>query len=141
MTTAIRYAAILALAFVAGACVRVGHIQQTQPVRTLQFTGSAAYVAKCVHTRLGGKIQDASFGDRIVIYNSAKGQSREGLTHYSITIDQLAKDYGLAEWRIMTPPSDGTPASNRGSPQLSESAVRQYWGPVEECAAQAKPAS
>ena len=114
----------MALAFLAGACVRVGHIQQTQPVRTLQFTGSAAYVAKCVQARLGGKVQD-SFGDKIVIYNSAKASSRDGLTHYAFTISQLAKDYGSVEWRIMTPPADGTPASGRGVPKQTANDLRQ----------------
>jgi hypothetical protein len=138
MTRTIRYLAIIPLAFMAGACVQVGHIQQTKPVRTLEFTGSHKSVAQCIQRRVGGKVQDDSFGERYVIYDSAKRNQAEGLTHYAITVGRIGADKGFAEWRIMRPPSDGPPSARRPIPKLSDTMLEQYWKPVQDCAAQAK---
>lgn len=141
MTQALRNAAIVLLAFAAGACVQVGHIQQTKPVRTLKFTGSHKFVAQCVAQRLGGKVHDDSFGERYVIYNAVKGKQTEGLTHYAITVGRTSANEGFAEWRIMRPARGPGPASARPEvPPLSSAAVEEYWTPVRDCAAQAKPA-
>jgi hypothetical protein len=142
MTQAVRNAAIIALVFLVGACVKVGHIQQTSPIRTMQFTGSHKSVAQCIHQRLGGRVQDDSFGEKYVIYNSVKGRQQEGLTHYAITVGKIGPDQGFAEWRIMRPSTSGGPASARPSiPPLTDAVVREYWNPVEDCAARAKASS
>lgn len=139
MTRAVRNAAIIALAFLIGACVRLGHIQQTKPIRTLQFTGSHKAVAQCIQQRLSGKVQDDSFGERYVIYDSAKGNEREGLTHYAITVGRTGADRGFAEWRIMRPARQAGPGTQ--ARPLTKSMVEQYWRPVQDCAAQAKASS
>jgi hypothetical protein len=133
MSQAIRSAALILLAFLVEACVRVGHIQQTEPIRTLQFTGSHRDVALCVQQRLGGKVRDEGFGAKYVIYDSVKGREQEGLTHYSITIGQSGSDHGFAEWRVIRPVKATGP-----TPPLSMTTLRDYWGPVEECAARAR---
>jgi hypothetical protein len=137
MTRAIRNAAIIALAFLAGACVKVGHIQQTVPIRTMYFTGSHKTVAQCIHQRLGGRVQDEAFGEKHVIYDSAKGRQAEGLTHYAITVGRSGPDQGFAEMRIMRPARGSGPATVP-TPRLTDAVVREYWTPVQECAAQAK---
>ena len=129
-----RMGVIVALALVAGACVRLGHIQQTNPIRTLQFDGSPKEVAQCVHRRLGGKVQEEAFGERWVIYDSAKTHHAEGMTHYAITIGRAAADKGFAEWRIMRPAQQAGMPRGTGIPQLTRSMIEQYWGPVQECA-------
>jgi hypothetical protein len=125
-------AVIIPLALLLGACVTVAQIQQTQPIRTLQFTGSHDTVAKCVHQRLGGKMQN-EFGERYVIYDSAKAHEREGLTHYAVTVGRVSADKGFAEWRIMRPARQAGPGT-QGRP-LSRAMVDQYWQPVQDCAA------
>src|SRR5262245_4955168 len=130
--------ALIALAaLLLGACVSVGQIQQTQPIRTLQFKGSHKTMAQCVQLRLGGKRQEES-GERSVIYDSAKGHEREGLTHYSITLSSHGPEKGTAEWRIIRPARQAGP----GQPArpLSRAMVDQYWAPVQECAAQQEAA-
>lgn len=139
MTRAVRNVAIIALAFLIGACVQLGHIQQTKPIRTLQFTGSHKAVAQCVHQRVGGKVQDDSFGERYVIYDSAKANEQEGLTHYAITVGKVGADRGFAEWRIMRPARQAGPGTQ--ARPLTNAMVQQYWRPVQDCAAQAKGSS
>lgn len=134
MSHGIRSAAIIFFAFLVEACVRVGHIQQTEPIRTLQFTGSHRDVAQCVHQRLGGRLRDEGFGEKYVIYDSVKGKAHEGLTHYSITVARTGPDQGLAEWRVVRPVSATSPTT-----PLSMTTLREYWNPVEDCAARAKP--
>jgi hypothetical protein len=124
-------ALIIPVGLLLGACVTVDHIQQTLPIRTLQFNGSPDAVAKCVHQRFGGKLQNES-GQRYVIYDSAKAHEREGLTHYAITVGKSG-DKGFAEWRIVRPARQagpGTPAR-----PLTRAMVDQYWKPVQDCAA------
>ena len=133
MSQGMRTGTIILLVFLIEACVRVGHIQQTEPIRTLQFTGSHKDVAQCVHRRLGGKVQDESFGERYVIYDSVKGEQREGLTHYSITVGKTGSDQGFAEWRVIRPVG-----STGNTPPLTIATLRNYWNPVEDCAARAK---
>ena len=136
MTQAVRKGAIIVAGLLMAACVQLGDIQRTKPVRTLQFTGSHKAVAQCIHQRVGGKVQDDSFGERYVLYDSAKGHEREGLTHYAITVGRTGPDNGFAEWRIMTPPRQAGPGTSARS--LTNAMVQQYWTPVQECAARAK---
>jgi hypothetical protein len=131
-----RIGAVIALALVAGACVRLGHIQQTKPIRTLQFNGSPKEVAQCIHRRLGGKVQEEAFGERWVIYDSAKAHYSDGMTHYAITIGRAAADKGFAEWRVMRPAQQPGMPPRTGIPPLTRSMIEQYWGPVQECARQ-----
>lgn len=137
MTQAIRNAAIIPLVFLVGACVRVGHIQQTVPIRTMYFTGSHKAVAQCIHQRLGGRMQDDGFGEKYVIYDSAKGRQTEGLTHYAITVGRSGPDQGFAEMRVMRPARGPGPATVP-PPILTDAVVREYWTPVQECATRAK---
>jgi len=136
MTQALRSGAIIVAGLLIGACVQLGDIQQTKPVRTLQFTGSHQAVAQCVRQRVGGKVQDDSLGERYVIYDSAKGNEREGLTHYAITVGRTGPDKGFAEWRIMRPARQAGPGT--AARPLTNAMVQQYWTPVQECAARAK---
>jgi hypothetical protein len=62
MTQAIRNATIITLVLLVGACVRVGNIQQTEPIRTMTFTGSHKAVAQCIQQRLSGQVQEESSG-------------------------------------------------------------------------------
>jgi hypothetical protein len=137
MTRALRATTIAALALLAASCVRLGHIQQTEPIRTLQFTGDHKAVAQCVQQRLGGKVQEESLAERYVIYDSAKTHETEGLTHYAVTVGKSGPDKGFAEWRIMRPARQAGPGAP-GRP-LSRAMIEQYWGPVQQCAKQAKP--
>jgi hypothetical protein len=136
---AMRNTTIVALALLAASCVRLGHIQQTKPIRTLQFTGDHAAVANCVRSRLGGKMQQ-EVGDRYVIFDSAKSHHAEGMTHYAVTVGR-AGDKGFAEWRIMRPAAQPGAGPRPAIPPLTQAMVEQYWRPVQDCAAQAKPAS
>jgi hypothetical protein len=138
-------ATIVALVFFVGACVQVGHIQQTQPVRSLSFTGSHKTVAQCVHQRLGGRVLD-EFGSRYVIYDSVKGEQQEyGITHYSVTIAQVSTNKGIAELKVVTPKEDttggGVNPGGRPTAELPDATVQRFWTPVVDCAAQAKGAS
>jgi len=142
-----RNTAIIALLFLVGACVRVGNIQQTEPIRTMNFTGSHKTMAQCVQQRLGGQVRDESFGNRYVIYDSVKGsQSQDGFSHYSITVAQTGPDQGTVSWRVVIPSDElahaqrVTPGGGRIAGGLPNSAVQKYWTPVEDCAAQAKSA-
>jgi hypothetical protein len=125
-----RNTTVILAAFLLGACV-LASIQQTEPVRTLSFKGSHTAMAQCVQARLGGKIHNEAFGGSHVIYNAVNGMEKEGLTHYAITIDRTGPGEGFAAWRIR----------KAETPQirLSNTAVRQFWGPVEHCAARLKP--
>src|SRR5687767_10082352 len=129
-----RNAVIVTLALLVGACMRVGHIQQTTPIRVLYFTGSPKAMAQCVRQRVGGKVQEDSLGDRYVIYDSVKEKQNEGLTHYAITIGKTEAGKGFAEWRILTPPRQAGPSAPP-PPRLTPAAVREFWTPVQDCAA------
>lgn len=131
--------AVVLLGLFVVACTRVGHIQQTEPIRTLNFSGSHKAVAQCIQRRLGSKVHDDSFGERYVLYDSTKGRQAEGLTHYSITVAKVGPDAGLAEWRIVTPARGPGPTQwPPRTPELSRALLDEFWKPVEECAAQAK---
>lgn len=139
MTQAMRNVAVITLAFLIGACVTVGHIQQTAPVQTMKFTGDHKAVAQCIRERLGAKVQDDSFGERYVVYAAVKGRAHEGLTHYSVTVGRTGADQGFAELRVMRPPRHGTSTGAQPVAPLSLAALEEYWTPVRECAARAKP--
>ena len=125
-----RIAAMVAGAWLIGACTTVADIQQTRAVTSLLFAGSPLAVADCVHRRMGGRMQTESSGERYVVYNSVKGQTSEGLSHYAITVGRSGSDSGFAELRVMAPASSG----RFGRAYLSQSAMQTYWTPVEECA-------
>jgi hypothetical protein len=145
LTQAARSTVAIALLFLVGACVKVGHIQQKEPVRTMSFTGSPKAVAQCIQTRVGGKVQEEGFGGRYVIYDSVKGAEREyGITHYSVTVSQVSANEGVAALRVATGAADstyynvppGSSASETGG--LRDITAQKYWTPVVRCVEQAK---
>jgi hypothetical protein len=133
-----RITAIIVAGFLIAACTQVGHIQQTEPIRTLNFNGSHQALAMCVQSRLGGKVREEFGGARYVIYDSVRAQAAKGLTHYSVTIGNFGAERGFAEWRVIRTGREPGP-SGRPPPPLSVDALRQYWVPVEQCAAMLKP--
>jgi hypothetical protein len=130
----------MALLFLAGACVHVGQIQQTEPVRVAKFTGSHKSVAQCVQRRLGGKVMDDTLNEKYVIYDSVKAKSNSGLTHYSITVARSGPDQVIAEWRVVKPGPTLSPwlapSLQTLTPdyELKDAAVQEFWVPVQDCA-------
>ena len=147
MTTSVmRVLGIVALAYLIGACTRVGHIQRVEPVQMLTFPGSHSAVAQCVQQRLNAKMS-AESTDRFVVYNSAKGMQAEGITHYSITIGKAGEKGGFAEWRVLDSNANTGNAMQRSAGPTpapdtkvrpSDAAVQRIWKPVQDCAAQVK---
>jgi hypothetical protein len=131
----LRALAITVPAFVLGACVQVGQIQQTTPIRTMSFAGPHKDVAQCVRQRLGGRVQDEGFGEKYVIYDAVKGRQSEGLTHWAVTVGRsvAAPDRGFAELRVMRPQRGPGPATV-APPPLTAAVVQEYWDPVRQCA-------
>jgi hypothetical protein len=130
-------AAIVLIACLIGACTRVGHIQQTAPVRSMTFTGSPVTVAQCVHRRVGGRIHDEGFGEKYVIYDAVKTKQADGLTHFAVTVGKRDATRGFAEWRVLRPTR--APGPNQPPvPRLSDAAVQEYWRPVQQCASEAQ---
>jgi hypothetical protein len=130
MTRVARIAFFPAAALGIVACTTVDDIQQTRAVTSLQFNGSPVAVAECVQRRLGARLRTESAGERYVVYNSVKGQTAEGLSHYAITVGRSGSDSGYAELRVQAPATSGRFGRNRLSPR----AMQTYWAPVEECA-------
>lgn len=141
LTQAARGTVAIALGFLVGACVRVGHIQQTEPIRTLNFTGSHKAVAQCLQQRLGGQVLEESFLDRYVIYDSVKGEQHiYGITHYSVTVTRISANEGVVTWRAVRPP-EAAPGGPRREPSSGDplaAAAQKYWTAVERCVDQAK---
>jgi len=134
-TSAMRVAGILVLAYLIGACTRVGHIQRTEPVRMMTFAASPQAVAQCVQLRLGGKLQTDSAG-RFVVYDSVKGRQAEGITHYAVTLGKAPEKGAFAELRVVRP----APAAGPGVPgrvPSARDAINEYWQTVQDCAAKA----
>jgi hypothetical protein len=138
----VRNALLMLLVFFLGACVRVGHIQQQQPFRQAGFAGDHKTVAQCVQRRLGGRVQEEGFGERYVVYDSAKGRS--DMTHWAMTVSKLSAGQGMVEWRATRPqqtrsigsaPGGGAAVAGGG---ITEETIVQYWNPVLDCVAQAK---
>lgn len=139
MTPAARNTAILAMALFLSACVSVGQIQQSAPVRTMKFSGSHKLVAQCVQQRLGGRVQDEAFGEKYIIYDAAKSRQADGFTHYAITVTNRGGNEGFAELRFKRPERGAGPGPR--PPRLTAAVIREYWSPVQECAERAKAAS
>jgi hypothetical protein len=138
---ALRGTAFILLGFLAGACVKLGHIQQKEPVRTMNFTGSPKAVAQCLQQRLGGQVQEESFANRYVIYDAVKGEQRVyGISHYSVTVAQVSANEGVVTWRVVRVPEGGpgSPGSGPSSGDPLAAAAQKYWTAVERCADQAK---
>jgi hypothetical protein len=141
LTQAARSTVAIALGFLVGACVKVGHIQQTEPIRTMNFTGSPKAVAQCLQQRLGGQVQEESFANRYVIYDAVKGEQRAyGISHYSVTVAQVSANEGVVTWRVVRVPEGGpgSPGSGPSSGDPLAAAAQKYWTAVERCADQAK---
>ena len=152
VTRSMNKVAIITLVFLSGACTRLANIQEQQPVRTLNFTGSYKTMAQCVQHRIGGQVREEGFGSTFVIFDSVKRtQAEDGITHYSITITQSGANVGTAAWRVVLDRTTGQQGTTGkpfagqqapGTDGFPEQTVAKYWKPVENCAAQvasAKP--
>lgn len=124
--------------------VRLADIQATEPVRTMTFTGSHKTVAECIYVKLQGRAEgaDAPFGgtpvikDKLVIYDSVRSFSRQGLSHYAMTIMKTGPDSGALEWRVVGTLTGKEKTSAQPKPiPLSDAAVNHFWIPAQECAA------
>jgi len=136
-TTALRVLGIIVLAYLIGACTRVGHIQRNEPVRMMKFAAAPQAVAQCVQLRLGGKMQtDAA--DRFVVYDSVKGRQAEGITHYAVTLGKAPEKGSFAELRVVRPAPAAGPGVTTRVPSARD-AIDEYWQTVRDCAA--KPAA
>jgi hypothetical protein len=140
-TSAMRVAGILVLAYLIGACTRVGHIQRNEPVRMMTFAGSYQAVAQCTQQRLSARLQ-ADGADRVVVYDSTKSKQAEGFTHYAISFGKASEKESFAEMRVQrSPVSPGPGQPSGGRVPLSRSAVDEFWKAVVDCAAQARRAT
>ena len=146
---ALRATASIGMVFLLGACVRLGHIQREDPIRTLEFTGSHKAIAGCAQQRVGGKVQDQAFGSSYVVYDSVKGAQRNlGITHYSITFADSGNNRGVATLRFVSARGEDMMAYRAtpigGGAQRPDgpvdAAFQKYWTPVVNCAAQTKTA-
>ena len=131
----------ISLLLLAGVCAaeELVDIQRTEPIRKTKFTGAHNAVARCIYDRVGGKRTGAEFavvGDRLVVYDSVKGLTLQGLSHYAITILRTGPNQGIVEWRIIrTQDSFNGIIEDR---PLAEAVVQRFWIPAQECAEQAK---
>jgi len=140
-TQAMRILGIGLLAYLIGACTRVGHIQQNEPIRMMTYPGSHQQAAQCAQQRRGARIQMEGL-ERLVVYSSAKSKQAEGFTHYSVTFGRAGEKGGFAEMRVQRSPVTPGPGQPPGGQiPLSQSAVDEFWKTVQDCAAQAKPAA
>ena len=133
-------AAVAALPFLVGACVGLEDIQQREPTRTMNFTGSYGAIAECVHRRVGGRMQYESLHGAYVIYDSVKAtQYKDGISHYSITIARTDLGQGTASVRIVFTPDTPQLAQERrrrlNAGEVQISPVEKYWTPVVDCVA------
>jgi len=137
--SAIQVLGIILLAYLIGACTKVGHIQRNDPVRMMTFPGSPQDAAQCAQQRLAAKTKMEGI-ERVVVYSSARSMQSQGFTHYSVTFGKAGEKGGFAEMRVeraVASPGPGQPTA--GPVPLSQSAVDQLWKTVQDCAAQIKP--
>jgi len=138
----LRSTTAVSLFLLAGVCAPADllDIQQTEPIRTTKFTGAHNTVARCIYDRIGGRTTGAEFavvGDRLVVYDSVKGLTDTGLTHYAITILKTGPNQGSVEWRIIRSEKRSRDDVQNVIP-LSESMVQRFWIPAQECAERAR---
>ena len=136
-----RKADYAALPFLAACVVGVEDIQRREPVRTMNFTGPHREIAYCVQQRLGGRLQQRSYGDAYVIYDSVKRtQHADGVSHYSVTVAPAGADRGTADVRVVFIPDTPELARERNrrahAGDIRISPVERYWTTIEECVAQ-----
>ena len=99
-------------------------------------------MTRCIFDRIGGRTTGAEFavvGDRLVVYDSVKGLTYDGLSHYSITILKTGPNQGIVQWRIIRTETRRDDVMQ--SIPLSETMVQRFWIPAQECVAQAKKES
>ena len=117
-------------------------VQRTEPIRTTKFAGAHNTVARCIYDRVGGRMKGAEFGvvgDRLVLYDSERGLSTQGLTYYSITIQRTGSNQGVVEWRIIRPEARADTFTRELSvAPLADAMVQRFWIPAQECADQAR---
>ncbi len=78
-------------------------------------------------------------GDRLVLYDSERGLSTQGLTYYSITIQRTGLNQGVVEWRIIRSEARADYFRKELSiVPLTEAMVQRFWIPAQECADQAR---
>lgn len=117
------------------ACVTVDQVQREVAIRRMTFTGPTAPVARCVQSRLGGKVRQEAFAETFVVYDAVKSHATDGFTHYAMTFRPLNSEESRAEGRVMRTPRHGTSTGAAPAPRLNDYAFDQYWRVVEDCAA------
>ncbi|MDJ0610618.1 MAG: hypothetical protein QNJ67_16710 [Kiloniellales bacterium] len=119
----LRTTAIMALLFIVGACtINLKDIRRTEPVRTVNYTGSFEEMALCVEARLGGKWNRDLYKPEISIYDSVKAHTNRGVSHYAMTITQTDKKGGFVVWQKIP---EG---------EMDQFVVDRFWSPVVACA-------
>jgi hypothetical protein len=136
---AMQIAGIFLLAYLIGACTKLGHIQRNEPIRMTTFPASHQAVAQCTQQRLSAKLRVEGI-DSYVVFNSAKGRYSDGFTHYAITFGKAGEKGGFAEMRVQRPAASTGPGAP-GPVALSEPAVDEFWKTVQDCAAASKPSA
>src|SRR5260221_1565526 len=144
MAKTLHRATAISLFLLAEVCAADGleDVQRTEPIRTTKFTGIHNTVARCIYDRVGGRMKGAEFGvvgDRLVLYDSERGLSTQGLTYYSITIQRTGLNQGVVEWRIIRSEARADYFRKELSiGPLTEAMVQRFWIPAQECADQAR---
>ncbi len=113
--------AIIALALLIGACINLEDIRRAETVRKVTFTGSFEDVALCVQPRVRGKLHRDPFRQEISVYNSVKGLTNRGISHFAMIITQTDQYGGTVEWRKLP---EGP---------MQEAMIARFWYPVEDC--------
>ncbi len=117
----LRNTATIALALLIGACISLEDIRRGEPVRKATFKGSFEDVARCVQPRVRGKLHRDPFREQISVYNSVKGLTNRGISHFAMIITQTDQYGGTVEWRKLP---EGP---------MQEAMIARFWYPVEDC--------
>lgn len=112
----------IVLSLVLSSCLRLAHLQKTPPIRTMAFSGSYEKVARCVQTRVGGKVYADPSDKKISVYDAVNFLEPWGVSHYALIFFQRRLDGSwVAEFR------------KRPVGPIDDSMIIKFWSPVEDC--------
>lgn len=123
-----RIVVVLVLSLFLTSCLRLAHLLQTPPIRTMAFSGSYEKVAQCAQARVGGKTHRDPLQKRISVYDAVNYLEHRGVSHYALVFVQNADGSGLAEFR------------KRPFGPIQDSMIARFWTPVVDCINQLAPA-